>query len=159
MDLDVDLQANPVPGAEVIQALSDLLARWAGEEDEPPHREKLPVVYRDDIPSKPLRALESMAVVATESMQHQNFALVLRAFARTFDRLPPAQRSRVEDIVPRILTRLQYEVLTTELDEALMELADALDTTGSSETAEVVWEAHQQARSTVPGLADIEGSA
>ncbi len=103
--------------------------------------------------------LESLAVVATESMQHQNFALVLRAFAKMFDRLSPAQRSQVEEIIPRILSRLQYEVLTTELDEALSTLADALDTAGSSEIAKMVWEAHQQARSTVPGLADADGSA
>ncbi len=151
---------NPVPGTEAINALRDFLGRWVGEEADPPDLKKLPVVYRDDISSKPLYMLESLAVVATESMQHQNFALVLRAFAKMFDRLSPAQRSQVEEIIPRILSRLQYEVLTTELDEALSTLADALDTAGRGEkTAQVVWEARQQARSTIQGLADTEDSA
>jgi hypothetical protein len=92
-------------------------------------------------------------------MQHQNFALVLRTFGRMFDRLPAPQRSQLEEMIPRILSRLQYEVLTTELDGALLELADALDTAGSSEVAEIVWEARQEARSAIPGLADADGSA
>ncbi len=151
---------NPTPGAEVINALRDLLAQWGEEgEDEPPSLEKLPVVYHDDVPSRPLAMLESLAVVATESMQHQNFALVLRVFARMFDRLPPAQRSQVEEMIPRILSRLQHEVLTTELDEALVTLTVALGTAGSQQTAEEVWEARQQARSTIPSLADSDDSA
>lgn len=151
---------NPTPGAEVINALRDLLAQWLGEEeDDPPNLEKLPVVYEDDLSSQPLRMLESLAVVATESLQHQNFALVLRTFAQMFDRLPAAQRSQVEEMIPRILSRLPREVLTTELDEALLKLAVALDTAGSRETVEEVWEARQQARSTIPNLADTDDSA
>src|SRR5919199_2199695 len=95
---------NPVPGAEAVNALRDLLAQWADEEEnEPSGVEKLPVVYYDDIPSKPLYMLESLGVVATESLQHQNFALVLGAFAKMFGRLPAAQRSQAEEIIPRIL--------------------------------------------------------
>lgn len=150
---------NPVPGTEAINALRDLLAQWLEEKEELPHHEKLPVVYHDDILSQPLRELESLAVAATESMQHQNFALVLRAFAKMFERLPQAQRSQVEEIIPRLLSRLQYEVLTTELDEALSELGDALDMAGSSGVAEIVWEARQQARSAISGLAGTDGSA
>ncbi len=138
---------NPVPGAEAINALRDLLSQWTGQENKPRDREKLPVVYHDHIPSKPLRMLESLAVAATESRQHQNFALVFRAFATMFDRLSPAQRSQVEEMIPRILSRLQDEVLTTELDEALMSLADALNEAGCRESAEVVREARQRARS------------
>ncbi len=100
--------------------------------------EKLPVVYHDDILSQPLGALESLAVVATEFMQHHNSALVLRVFAMMFDRLPQAQRSQLEEMIPRILSRLEYEVLTTELDEALLKLGDALDVAGSPEVAETV---------------------
>jgi hypothetical protein len=151
---------NPVPGAEAVNALRDLLAQWADEEEnEPSGVEKLPVVYYDDIPSKPLYMLESLGVVATESLQHQNFALVLRAFAKMFGRMPAAQRSQVEEIIPRILSRLQYAVLTTDLDEALLTLAVALDTAGSRETAEEVWEARQQARSNISSLADTDDSA
>ncbi len=50
-------------------------------------------------------------------------------------------------------------MLTTELDEALLKLGDALDIAGSSEVAEIVWEARQQARSDISGLADADGSA
>ena len=151
---------DPVPGTEAIQALRSLLAHWVGEEEDGlPDHEKLPVVYDDDILWQPLRALESLAVVATESMQHQNFALVLRTFGRMFDRLPAPQRSQLEEMIPRILSRLQYEVLTTDLDEALLELADALAIAGSSEVAEIVWEARQEARNAIPGLADADGSA
>jgi hypothetical protein len=150
---------NPVPGAEVINALRDLLAQWAGEEDEPPDSKKLPVVYYDDISSKPLYMLESLAVVATESMQHQNFALVLRAFTKMFGRLTPTQQLQVVEMIPHILSRLKYEVLTTELDETLLALAAALDRAGGQETAEEVWEALQEARSTIPGLTDTDDSA
>ncbi len=123
------------------------------------YQEKLPVVYHDDILSQPLRELESLAVVATESMQHQNFALVLRVSAKMFQRLPQAQRSQLEEMIPRILSRLHYEVLTIELEEALLELGDTLDIAGSSEVAEIVWEARQQARSAISGLANADGSA
>ena len=150
---------NPVPGAEAINALRGLLSQWTGQENEPPDREKLPVVYHDDVPSKPLYMLESLGVAATESRQHQNFALVLRTFATMFDRLSPTQRSQVEDMIPRLLSRLRDEVLTTELEESLLSLADALGAAGRRESAEVVREAHQRARKTVPSLADDSSSS
>ena len=144
-------QQSPIAGAQAIDALRDLLAVWSGNEEGAENDEKLPIVYRDDIPSALLRAFESLAVAAGESRQHQNFALVLLVFAKMFERLPPAQRSLAEAIVPRILSGMGELVLTTELDEALMVLAAALDTAGSGATAEVVRQARDHAHNKPDG--------
>jgi hypothetical protein len=151
---------SPIAGSQAIQTLRDLLSVWSAEneEDGSHDSEKLPVVYHDDLLSKLLRALESLAVVATESRQHQSFALVLLALAMMFERLQPSQRAQAEDMIPRILSRVQDEVFTTELDEALSSLADALDAAGRRESAEVVREARQRTKSTVPSLAGTDGS-
>lgn len=104
---------NPEPGRHTISALRDLLAHWARdvgpeESDEQP----LPVVYRDDVPNEVLHGLELLAVVSTESMQVNAFAEVMRTIVALFDRLPPEQQARSEDLVLRSLSGLADHVLT-----------------------------------------------
>ena len=80
-------KSDPAPGLLIIRNLRDVLAHWSVEDHENPQEEPLPVVYRDNVFSRLMEAFESLAIVASESMQHQNFAEVLHTFAVMFDRL------------------------------------------------------------------------
>jgi uncharacterized membrane protein len=139
-------KSNPAPGLLIIRSLRDLLARWSIE---PPsdivrNGQPSPVVYHDDVFARLMNALESLAVVSTESMQHQNFAEVVRAIAVMFDRLPVHERQRAEDLIRRILSGLADHVLTGELDDSLTALSATLRSCQRSETAAAVTAAQRQ---------------
>lgn len=77
-------KSNPSPGLLTVRSLRDLLARWIDEGapgNHPGAGEPLPVVYADNVFAHLLDAPETVAVASTESMQHQNFAEVVRALS------------------------------------------------------------------------------
>ncbi|MGH2618618.1 MAG: DUF2254 family protein, partial [Thermomicrobiales bacterium] len=121
---------DPNPGLETVRNLRDLLARWAvpaeAREDET-DQEPLAVVYPDDVLERLFGTIESLTVVASESMQHQVYADILRGLAITLDRLPPSLARRTEELVLRSLAGLGDHVLTAELDSALCAVAEALE--------------------------------
>lgn len=132
-------KSNPSPGLMVVRALRDLLARWSAEEDQAQQRgddaECLPVVYTDNVFTELIDAVETLAVVASESMQPQTMAEIARTLAVMFARLPQAQRPRVDGLIRNILSALGDHVLTTDLQAALIELENALNSAGSRDTA------------------------
>ena len=87
-------KSNPDPGLLAIRNLRDLLARWLqtdaafGARSEGAADPASPVVYADNLPDQLMKAFESLAVVASESMQHQSAAEIYRTFASQFHRLP-----------------------------------------------------------------------
>jgi uncharacterized membrane protein len=131
-------KSNPSPGLLVLHCLRDLTARWSASEFgavDAGERPALPIVYHDDVPAHLFDALETIAVVASESMQPQTTAEVIRTFALMFRRLPAAQRARAEQLIRRGLSALGEHVLTCELDAALSALAAELEAAGRLETA------------------------
>ena len=132
-------QSDPDPGLLAIYSLRDLLARWAKEDVGSDANERCaPVVYHDNVPAFLLNALGSLAVSASESMQHQTCAAILDTFATLFERLPPPLRERAEELVLRALPALGDHVLTHELDAALQGLSAALERASRRETAAAV---------------------
>ena len=123
-------KSNPSPGLLVLHSLRDLLARWSAESADPSApvsaAERAPVVYADDVMAHLFDAFETLAVVASESMQPQTTAEFVRTFATMFHRLPAAHQSRAEDVIRRSLSALGEHVLTAELDSALTGLIAAL---------------------------------
>jgi uncharacterized membrane protein len=134
-------KSDPAPGLLVIRSLRDVLARWSAEEAPPSGPAPLPVVYTDGVPARLIDAFESLGVVATESMQHQSFAEVLRTFSVLFDRLPPDQQTRTEDLVLRILSGIGDHILTAPLERELSRLAATLSACGRATTAAAVTKA------------------
>jgi uncharacterized membrane protein len=131
-------KSDPAPGLIIIRSLRDVLAHWSAEMHEDAREEPLPLVYADKVFSRLLDAFESIAVVASESMQHQSFAEVLHTFAVMFERLPVDQQRRVEDIILRLLSALGEHVLTSELNGALSGLVSTLNSSGRNDTAMAV---------------------
>lgn len=135
-------KSDPAPGLLVIRALRDLLARWsAGDAGRAPGVDapgSVPVVYPDDLYKQVLDALETLAVVASESMQPQTAAELIRTLALIFGGLPPGQQERAGDLIRRSLSALGEHVLTAELEAALTTLIDTLDRAGRPETARLV---------------------
>ena len=131
-------QQNPAPGRATINALHDLLARWSANGESHGNDPPLPVVYPDNVLESVFGGFESLTVVASEAMQHQTCAGILNALTVTYERLQPAARRRVEDLVLRSLSGLGDHVLTADLDEALAAMAQAFDADGASDTAQAI---------------------
>ncbi|MDQ3411536.1 MAG: DUF2254 domain-containing protein, partial [Chloroflexota bacterium] len=136
-----DAQQNPSPGLVAIRNLRDILARWLADPDDRDETATVAIIYPDNAMSYLLAALESLAVVASQSMQHQVYAEIARTVALTFDRLPPEQRRRAEELVLRGLAGLGDHILTMELDDALTTLARVLEQARCADTAAAVREA------------------
>ena len=136
-------QSDPEAGVLTIYSLRDILARWCVAAAAAPVK-VAPVVYQDDVMPKLMNAFESLAVSASESMQHQSLAEILRSFALLFDRLPPTLQARAEDIILRSLSAMGEHVLTNELESALSGLADTLDAAQRPDTAAAVRAAQSQ---------------
>lgn len=144
-------KSNPAPGLIVIHSLRVILARWSADKAED-NGENLPIVYSDDTPAKLFNAFETLAIVSSESMQHQIYIEILKTFTTMFDRLPDEWRTRVEDSIFRILSALGDHVLTAELDIALSSLAQKLESSGRGETASAVRAAQKQLRRSIGKL-------
>ena len=132
---------DPNPGLEAVRNLRDLLARWAvtdPEETDAAALERLPIVYPDDVIERLMGTFESLTIVASESMQHHVYADVLRGLATTMDRLPPELARRSAEVVLRSLAGLGDQVLSAELEDALADIAAALDGAGLIEGAAAV---------------------
>lgn len=136
-------KSNPAPGLLTIHSLRDILARWAHEAPEE-EKEKLPVVYTDNTVEKLMHAFETLAVVSSESMQHQNYIAVLQTLTVLFDRLPRHLQAKAEDIALRILSVAGDHAPTSELDSAFLALAEKLVAAGRTETGLAVQTARLQ---------------
>lgn len=150
-------KSNPAPGLLVIRNLRDLLSRWVcapdnAAQDDAEQAGALPLVYHDDVLDDIMDALESIAVVSSESMQHQSWAEVARTFALIFDRLPAPQQERAEDVIRRLLSCLGDFVCTADLDAALSRLARVLEAAARFETAREVRAAQTQMRASIGQL-------
>ncbi len=140
---------NPEVGLLVVHSLRDLLARWSVTDAQVEDAAAvLPVVYADDLPGRVLDAFAALSVAASESLQYQVYAEVLRALASLYDRLPIEQQQRAEDLILRSLSALGEHVLTRDLDDALATLCSALTKWGNQETTDAVRSAwHQLSKS------------
>lgn len=131
-------KSNPAPALAALRNMRDLSARWSEPRAPAPSDDRLPVVYRDTVLPDLIAAFESMAVVSSESMQHQSCAEVLLSFAHLLRWMPNDLQPRLDDAIRRVLTALGDHVLTAELDRALAELGDSLSEVGRHDTAALV---------------------
>jgi hypothetical protein len=99
-----------------------------------------------------MNAFESLAVVSSESMQHQSFAEIISTFGVMFDRLSPDQQRRAEDLILRIISALGEFVLTADLDSALSTLVRALKQSARIHTAAAVQDAQDRLKLSVGKL-------
>jgi len=140
-------KSNPAPGLLTIRSLRNILARWSLDKPES-NSAKLPIVYTDNTIEKLMDTFETLAVVSSESMQHQNFIEVLTTVTTMFDRLPKKWQKRVEDMLLRIISALGDHVLTAELEKALSDLINKLNSAGRTDTAIAIKKAlHQLSQS------------
>jgi uncharacterized membrane protein len=144
-------QSDPDAGILAIQALRDILARWS-EPRTPNATNPVPVVYTDNVMPKLLDAFESLAVVASESMQHQSYAEIVRTFDLLYQRLPADSQRRTEDIVLRTLSGLGDQILTAELERALLAWIATLRHAGRNDVAAAIASAHEKLARTVGKL-------
>lgn len=135
-------KSNPDPGLLTIWHLRDLLARWlsTGEsaQMESDNAGKSRVVYHDNVLNRLLQAFESLAIVASESMQHQSAAQVYLTFATLFGRLPPEMQQQAEDLLLRSVAGLGDQILSHDLNASLSVLIEALNACGRNDCAAAI---------------------
>lgn len=121
-------KSNPQAGMLACWNLRDLVGKWYGPEAKPLKRcdQGFPIVYSDAVPMDLVRSFESLAVVASESMQHQTLATIYQGVAFSLRHVPDEFAASLADISRRSLSALGDHVLTGPLQESLHELADAL---------------------------------
>lgn len=119
---------NPQPGRLACWALRDLVAEWYRDGAEGLQRggPDCRVVLRDRVPAHLIRAFETLAVVASESMQHHVLAEVYVALALALRRTQGELREEVEGAILRSLSLLGDHGLTAQLDESLVQILSAL---------------------------------
>lgn len=144
-------KSSPAPGLLAIRSLRNILSRWSLEEPEN-GSVKLPIIYTDNTMEKLMDTIETLAVVSSESMQHQNFIEVITTVTIMFERLPKKWQERAEDMLLRILSALGDHVLTAELEKALSVLIKKLNATGRVDTADAVQKALKQLSQSVGKL-------
>ena len=145
---------NPETGLMAIHIIRDLLSRWTVEQPAETNEDedvtRIPLVYPDDVVLTALSTLESLAMVVSESKQHQGLAAVLHTLARLLPRLPRKPKERAEELLVRVLPTLDKHGLTRELDYALASLVEALEEIGNAEVAQLVRDARQQQAEKLP---------
>lgn len=145
-------KSDIAPGLLTIYGLRDILARWSTEEEETTDSkqpQRLHIVYPDGAFTYVLHALESLAVISSESMQHQIFAAIVRTLADLFEGLPHEQQQQAETSICHLLSALGDHVLTSDLDAALSALVEALYAANLKETATAVQQAQTALTSSV----------
>ena len=128
---------NPEPGKLVCRALRDLVAYWYGDGGEGIERAgpECRIAVPDRVPSDLIRAFETLAVVASESMQHHVLAEAYQGLALAAERLPADRRAELQGVVDRSISALGEHVLTAELDGSIATLAAAMDQNGYDASA------------------------
>lgn len=144
-------KSNPGPGLLTIWNLRDLLARWlqtdeafGASNDVAAAGPAAPVIYVDNLPERLMRAFESLAVVTSESMQHQSAAEIYLTFASQLRRMPPQLQRQADDLLLRSLSGLGDQILTSDLEVSLSALADALTAAGQTRSAAAIAAAQRQ---------------
>ncbi len=130
-------RSNPNPGILVCHALRDVLARWL-EQGEAPEDRCSRIVYADRVTDAVISTFESLAVVASESMQHQTLAEIMRTLAMLLPKLPPEGVDQVTGVILRSLSALGEHVLTRELERSLEVASQAMAAAGRDAAARAV---------------------
>jgi uncharacterized membrane protein len=142
-------KGNAAPALQVVFSLRDILARWSQDNISPVVEEPLPIVYNDGAALDLIGSYESLAVAASESMQHRILSEILISFTIMFNNLPPAWQDRTEDALLRITSTLGDHVLTLRLETALSDMVEVLKNAGRVQTATTVQQALDHLRGTV----------
>ena len=144
-------RSNPQPGILVVRSLRDILARW-GEEGPSPSDPQSPVIYPDHVMAEAIGVLESLAVVSSESMQHQTLAEIMRTLAVLLDTLPEEFAECLENVALRSVSALGEHVLTGDLEASLQQLEMALSRHGRATASNSIMRATAALRQSVGRL-------
>lgn len=145
-------KSNPSPGILCVHTLHNLLSCWS--EEQPTEKEACAsaIFYTDNTLEELMRGFENLAVVSSESMQHQVFEAILTSFSATIARVPASWQQRIERVLLIMLSVMGDHVLTTALENALETIAHQLYGLQRTQTARAVEEALQQLKMSVGKL-------
>lgn len=145
-------KSNPSPGITVIQALRDVISQWSEGETEEYETATSCIVYRDATPMAATDALESVIVVASESIQSQTLAEAVTTLAILLRHVRQPTAERLADMANRMLSSLGEHVLTRQLEAALPDMVAALSERGFTGVASAAAEASRSLAASVGKL-------
>lgn len=138
-------KSKPHTGAHIIRALGNVLLYW-GLEDKTLDCKILPIVYKDNVKEKLLDAFENLAVVSSESMQHQSFYRILNTLGLAYCRMNKKEQDRIENVLLTLLSVLGDHALTAKLDQSLSDITELMNTAKRFHIANAIKEAHSKLR-------------
>ncbi len=144
-------KSDPYPGLLAVRTIRNLISVWEDEKNEKKDK-AFPIVYNSYSKNHLFNALETLAVVSSESLQHMVFSEVLKNFALLFNRLNKSDQKRIEDIILRILSCMGDFVLTAPLETALKNITEVLQRHDRFDTANHVSKAKEQLKASVGTL-------
>ncbi len=128
-------QSNPAPGVLCLNAMHNVLNCFL-RQDTPVKKAGDAVLYYCDNSFEVLmQGFETLAVVSSESMQHQPFIEILDILSTGLCKAGASGQARLEKIVLVMLSVMGDHVPTTALDTALRRLEGNLNEAGKQETA------------------------
>ena len=132
-------KGNVAAGLQVVYSLRDLLARWIEEDDAiTSEEEPLPIVYNDNVVLELVGAFESLAVVASQSLEHQLLTEILNTFTTLYRRLPDDLRFEIRETIQRILPTVPAHIITRDLEMAGHNLVRTLQAAGERDLANAI---------------------
>ncbi|QJD81658.1 DUF2254 family protein [Spirosoma rhododendri] len=145
-------KSNPLPGTLCVHTLHNLLSCWSEEKPVTKDARFHSIYYYDNTVDELMRSFENLAVVSSESMQHQIFEAILDTFSKMLPRVPAQWQQQMERVLLTMLSVMGDHVLTTAMNNSLNTLIDQLRQLGKVETAEAVTTATEELRQSVGKL-------
>lgn len=128
-------RSNPQPPIIICRTIAELVWEWT---ETPLNRDLAShVIYPDLLIEDCVEVIDSIAVAATEAKQHQTLAEAYASYSRLLPRLTGSNRTRVETAIRLSLGALPQHIPTVRLNNALDQLARALEEIGSSLAGDV----------------------
>lgn len=147
-------QSNPSPAVLCVRNLHDIFNCWIGSTDKDGEQVgEQPVIYlHDEVQHKLFTCLQNIAVVTSESMQHQVFIAILEIFIGTLRKAPRAWQEEMEETILIMISVMGDHVYTTAMDRSTTALVEELKKQGLSDTARALSRAAGKLKDTVGRL-------
>lgn len=143
---------NPETILIVLNGVQSALGQLIFDSEITHDEEKIAFCYNDSVITSAANVLESLAIVSSESLQHQVFSEVLANISLAYPFVSNDIKTKFNDVIIRILSAMGEHVLSEDLDKSLTNLTETLFSDGNQRTALILRDAHQKLSESVGHL-------
>lgn len=145
---------NPETILIVLHGLQSALGQLIFESEKSHDAKTIAFHYEDSVIESAANVLESLAIVSSESLQHQTFAEVLDNISLAYPYVSDDIKLKFNDVIKRILSALGDHVLSKDLEKSLTKLSETLSSEGNQTTTQILRDAHHELSKSIGQLAN-----